>query len=366
MFSASGFSSVPVSESLKIAVVSANDAHVHHLVVALRSSGHEVTVHRSPPAEGDELQLGDFVDTLRSAWSGARPDVVHAHHWRAGLAALLAAQPFGAPVVQSFHGFGHRAEVERLVGKQAALVVADGEDELFALAAAGVPRSKIQVVARGVDVDLFQPHGEVASCGGLSRIVTVVEHAADNGVADLVAALPRLAGVELVIAGTGPGDAERLDRWARKLRVDDRVHALGAVARKDLPALLRSADVVACVPSSPSWSVLPLEAMACGVPVVGTAVGGLTDAVIDGVTGVLVPPRDLKQLTRKLRLLLDDATLRTACGIAADDRVRARHTWPEVAAGVERLYRRLLAPPEPARRPRAGRAGAPTVDGART
>ncbi|WP_218133668.1 glycosyltransferase [Lentzea fradiae] len=342
------------------------DAHVRDLAAALGARGHDVTVHHSPLAGDDELQLGDFVDTLRSEWSGARPDVVHAHFWRAGLAALLAAQPCGVPVVQSFHGFGRRAEVERLVGKQAALVVADGEDELFALAAAGVPRSKIQVVARGVDVDLFQSHGPVAVRGELRRIVTVVDPMGDNGVADLVAALPRLPDAELVVVGTRPADADRLGRWARRLRVEDRVRLLGPVARKDLPAVLRSADVVACVPTRPSWDALPLEAMACGVPVVATAVGGLTDAVIDGVTGLLVSPRDLKQLARRLRVLLDDATLRTACGIAADDRVRARHTWPEVAAGADRLYRRLLAPPEPARRRRTGRAGVPTVDGART
>lgn len=82
--------------------------------------------------------------------------------------------------------------------------------------------------------------------------------------------------------------------------------------------------------------------MACGVPVVATAVGGLTDAVIDGVTGVLVPPRDPKQLIRTLWAVLADDTLRDSCGIAAVDRVNARHTWPSVAVTVDRLYKRLV------------------------
>ncbi|HEX7301293.1 glycosyltransferase [Lentzea sp.] len=360
---------LPVSGFLKISLVSANDipgwrdAHVRDLAASLRARGHDVTVHHRDRVDDDELYLGDFVDDLRAAWGGARPDLVHAHFWRAGLAALLAAQPLGVPVVQSFHGFGRRPDVERLVGREAALVLASGRDEVLDLAAAGVPRSRIQLIARGIDVELFQPEGEVAARGELGRIVTSVDPAGDNGVADLVAALPRLLDAELVVAGTGHGEGDRLSRWARRLGVEDRVRLLGPVAREDLPALLRSADVVACVPARSSWDALPLEAMACGVPVVATDVGGLSDAVVDDVTGVLVPPRDLKQLVRALRTVLDDATLRTSCGIAAADRVHARHTWPDIAVGVERLYRRLLAPPEPARRRRTGRVEAAAGDG---
>ncbi|HUQ55049.1 glycosyltransferase [Lentzea sp.] len=342
------------------------DAHVRDLAGALRARGHDVTVHHRRHAEDDELYLGDFVDELRTEWAGSLPDLVHAHFWRSGLAALLAAQPFGVPVVQSFHGFGQRVDVERLVGRQAALVLAGGEDELLDLTAANVPRPRIGLVARGVDVDLFHPYGRTAPRTALRRVVTVVDPLLDNGVADLVAALPRLPDVELVVAGARAGDVDRLGRWARKLGVEDRVQLIGPVAREDLPALLRSADVVACVPSRPSWDALPLEAMACGVPVIATAVGGLTDAVIDGVTGVLVPPRDLKRLVRTLRLVLDDTTLRTACGIAAVDRVHARHTWPDVATGMERLYRGLLDPPAPAQRRRSGRAEAGTGEVARS
>ncbi|MFD9701111.1 glycosyltransferase [Lentzea sp. NPDC059081] len=344
-------------------MVSANDApgwrdaQVRDLTAALRARGHHVTVHHRRRADDDELYLGDFVDELRSEWAGAPPDLVHAHFWRSGLAALLAAQPFGLPVVQSFHGFGRRPDVERLVGKEAALVLAGGEDELLELAAANVPRSKIQLLARGVDTRHFDPHGEPAPRTPAPRVVTFADPVADNGIADLVAALPRLPDVRLVVAGTRTGEADRLGRWARKLGVEDRVELFGPVAREDLPAFLRSADVVAHVPSHASWDVLPLEAMACGVPVLATAVGGLTDAVIDGVTGVLVPPRDLKQLVRTLRLLLHDATLRTSFGIAAADRVHARHTWPDVAEAAERHYRRLLDPPVTPRR-RSGRAEA--------
>ncbi|SEQ90231.1 Glycosyltransferase involved in cell wall bisynthesis [Lentzea xinjiangensis] len=369
---------------MKIAMLFAQEApswrnvQVADLATALAGLGHEVTVHGEegpatpvPPGcrparlrstsenrttdDGQQPYMGDFVDALRAEWDYSPPDLVHAHSWRSGLAAVLAAQPAGVPVVQSFQGLGRstdqQAGVERLVGKQAALVLASCGQELLGLAAAGVPRSRIAMVPRGVDAGLFQPQGTTAARTELRRIVSVADPSVGNGVADLVAALPWLPGVELVIAGDlAPAATERLRQWARKREVEERVRLLGAVAREDMPALLRSADVAACVPSHASWEVWPLEAMACGVPVVATAVGGLTDAVIDGVTGVLVPQRDLKHLIRKLRLVLEDDTLRTSCSIAAVDRVNARHTWPDVARAVERQYRRLLDPPVPARR----------------
>ena len=341
---------------MKIAMVLAEDqpgwggAHAANLAKTLTALGHDVHLHgpdevgTTRRGAGAELHLGDFVDALRSRWNRTRPDLVHAHFLRSGLAALLAAQRSGVPVVQSFHGVAATEHngVERLVGKEAALVVANAEHEVLDLAAAGVPRSRIEVVARGVDTDLFQPIGRVATRSKLSRIVSVVEPSADNGVADLIATLPRLRDTELVVAGTtAAGGVDRLAAWAARLGVEERTHLLGPVRRKDMPALLRSADVVAFVPHRTSWSPVVLEAMACGKPVVATAVGGLTDAVIDDVTGLLVPPRDRKRLTRSLWEVLEDETLRTSCGIAGADRIQARHTWQDVAACVDRLYRRF-------------------------
>ncbi|GGM75012.1 glycosyl transferase [Lentzea pudingi] len=343
---------------MKIAMVSEDDGpgrwdvHAADLAAALVALGHEVTVHTCPEAAattpGQEPYLGDFVDSLRSEWAHARPDVVHAHHWQPGLAALLAVRPAGVPVVQSFHGFGRRPDVERLVGREAAVVVAGCEDELLRLAAAGVPRPRMVVVPRGVDVELFQPQGEPAR----RRVKRIVARAGD-GVEDVVAALPWLPDAELLITGPFPADeAKRLGRRARELGVHERIRSAGPVAHENLPALLRSADVVACVPRQPVWDAWPLEAMACGVAVVATSVSGLTDAVTDGVTGVLVPPGEVKTLVKNLRVVLEDATLRTSCGIAAVDRVQARHTWPDVARGLERLYRRVLEPPAVVKRGR--------------
>ena len=112
-----------------------------------------------------------------------------------------------------------------------------------------------------------------------------------------------------------------------------------------MPALLRSADVVACTPWYEPFGIVPLEAMACGVPVVATAVGGIRDTVVDGVTGRLVPPRDPAALGDAIASLLPDRRRRMALGRAGRERARARYTWDRVAADTERVYEKVAPVP---------------------
>jgi glycosyltransferase involved in cell wall biosynthesis len=113
-----------------------------------------------------------------------------------------------------------------------------------------------------------------------------------------------------------------------------------------MPSLLRSAEVVACTPWYEPFGIVPLEAMACGVPVVATAVGGIRDTVVDGGTGRLVPPRDPDALGDALAALIRDGRRARALGKAGRVRARARYTWDRVAADTERIYEKV----SPARR----------------
>ena len=126
-------------------------------------------------------------------------------------------------------------------------------------------------------------------------------------------------------------------RWDL-LGVADRVRFTGSVPREKMNAWYRSADVVACTPWYEPFGLTPLEAMACGVPVVAYAVGGLAESVIDGVTGTLVPPRDLRALAGTLYRVLGDEVRRMSYASAAVDRVRSRYTWDRTAAEIERVY----------------------------
>jgi glycosyltransferase involved in cell wall biosynthesis len=309
--------------------------------------------------------MGDFAGVLEEHWRAAPPDLAHSHFWMSGLASVLAARDLALPVVHTYHALGsvkrrhqgakdtsppERAAVERMVGRKAALIAATCSDEVFELVRMGVRRSGVVVVPCGVDPELFQPAGPRARRGRPKRIVSVGRLVPRKGFDTLITALRALPDAELVIAGGAEADrlsddaeAVRLREHARRMGVSDRVRLCGRVSRAAVPALLRSADVVACVPWYEPFGIVPLEAMACGVPVVASAVGGLTDTVVDGVTGALVPPRDPAALVRALRALLSDAALREAYGVAGRDRVQVRYTWDRIAFDTERAYLRAAA-----------------------
>jgi len=122
----------------------------------------------------------------------------------------------------------------------------------------------------------------------------------------------------------------------------DRVEFRGRVGRTELPSLLRSADIVVCVPWYEPFGIVPLEAMACGVAVVATAVGGIVDTVVDGQSGLHVPPREPAVLADVLASLLADRPRRAALGAAAARRVRSRYAWDRIAAQTLAEYDELL------------------------
>jgi glycosyltransferase involved in cell wall biosynthesis len=328
--------------------------------------GYEVVHVPAGPARAvpkDELlpHMGEFARFLEQRWQEERPDVVHAHFWMSGLASVLAARKVGVPVVQTYHALGtvkrrhqgaddtspaERIGIERMIGREVDRIAATCDDEVTELLRMGVPRSRISVVPCGVDPTRFRPEGPTARRRYPHRVVSVGRLVPRKGFQDLITAMRSLPDTELVIAG-GPVDvgsdpeARRLAEHADRLGVRARLRLAGQVSRDAMPALLRSADVVACVPWYEPFGIVPLEAMACGVPVVASAVGGLIDTVVDGVTGVLVPPRDPSALARALHALLADEARREAYGLAGLDRVEVRYTWSRVAEDTERIYERV-------------------------
>jgi glycosyltransferase involved in cell wall biosynthesis len=375
------------------------NVHVAALSRALARAGHEVTVHTrrdSPelpervvtedgvvvqhlaagppePLPKDALlpHVGKLGRALADRFAADPPDVVHAHFWMSGLAALAAARQAGAgpgraepPVVQTFHALGvtkkrfqgrHdtsppvRIRFERALARNAAAVIATSTEEAQELIRSGASRQRITVLPCGVDVEQFTPDGPVAGRGPLRRVLSVGRLVPRKGFDTVVRALPAVPDTELVIVGgpaagdlTGDPEAVRLRRLADRLGVADRVRLVGAVPRPDMPALLRSADLVVCAPWYEPFGIVPLEAMACGVPVVANAVGGFLDTVVDGATGTLVPPQRPDRLASAMRKLLAEPFWREAYGTAGVDRARARYSWERIAAGTLGVYESVL------------------------
>ncbi|MFE7740785.1 glycosyltransferase [Nocardia sp. NPDC057455] len=369
------------------------NVHVAELSAALCRQGHEVTVYtrregaeaphtvtteqgyrviRVPagparPLPKDRLlpHMGDFGAFLRAHWRQSRPDVVHAHFWMSGLAALRAARPATLPVVQTFHALGvvkrrhqgandtspaHRVRLERLIATQTDRIIATCTDEVFELARMGIPRSRTSVIPCGVDLLQFTPDGPCAPKSAEHRMVSVGRLVPRKGFDTAITALTGLPDTELVLVG-GPDDGEvaddpegrRLLALAEELGVRDRLHLLGQVPRARMAPLLRSADVVVCTPWYEPFGITPLEAMACGIPVVATAVGGLIDTVVDGGTGRLVPPRAPAELADAVRELLAAPVIRQKYGHAGRERVEARYSWDRIATETLHTYRRVVA-----------------------
>jgi D-inositol-3-phosphate glycosyltransferase len=368
------------------------NVHVDALSRTMARAGHEVTVYtrRDSTELPDRVPLGDrlvvehlpagppqpvskdamlpFMGELGSALAARLaadpPDVVHAHFWMSGLAALAATRDSGVPVVQTFHALGvtkrrhqgrrdsspgARIRLERAIARNAAHVIATSTEEIAELIRLGARRHGVTVVPCGVDLSEFTPEGPAAPRGARPRVLAVGRLVPRKGFDTLVRALTAVPEAELLIAGGPPaaelpGDAEarRLQQLADRLGVADRVVLLGAVPREQMPALLRSADIVGCTAWYEPFGIVPLEAMACGVPVVATSVGGIVDTIVDGATGVLVPPRRPDKVAAALRQLLSEPFWREAYGTAGIDRARSRYSWKRVATDTVAVYQRVL------------------------
>ncbi len=381
------------------------NVHVAMLSQALAARGHEVVVYtrRDDPAPPRRVPFGPgvtvehldagpavpvpkdglsrYVPELRASLTRAlvadTPALVHAHFWMSGQAAVPAGAAVGAPVVQTFHALGavkrrcqgaddtspsHRLAVEADLVRDVDRIIATCTDEVRELVSLGATRSRIDVVPCGVDLTRFGPDGPAAPRSRRPRLLMVSRLVPRKGVDDAIAALADVPDVELIVAGGPPGarldddpEAQRLCRVATDLGVSGRVNLLGLVPRPKLPALIRSADLVLCLPWYEPFGIVPLEAMACGVPVVGTAVGGLLDTVTDGVTGALLPPRRPDLVAKVVTSLLAEPELRAAYGQAGVERARRCYGWDRVARAPERSYLRTLVDARrTARPPRAG------------
>ena len=321
---------------------------------------------RPIPKDAIYPHVRTFAARLRRAWADDRPDVVHSHFWMSGLAALGAAKPLGIPVAHTFHALGiekrrHQgsadtspdgriAEEERIV-READRIVATASSEVFELLRMGANPRALKIVPCGVDLEHFTPDGpREERRGDRLRVVTLSRLVPRKGIGDVVEALVHVPDAELIVAGGGEGpdlvtdpEAQRLATLARTLGVADRVYLRGRVERAEIPALLRSADVVACTPWYEPFGIVPLEAMACGAPVVASSVGGLVDTVVDGMTGIHVPPHAPRQIAAALNALAADERRRTMLGRLGARRVRARYAWSRIAAETLDVYRGLVS-----------------------
>jgi len=313
------------------------------------------------PLAADEAarHMPEVAAYLADHWRARPPDVVHAFSWLGGMAAVGAVRGADIPVLLTFESLAAaerrhdtangastaRLRLEECLGHAVRAVLASSCDEAAELARRGVPKSAIRVVPCGVDTDLFNPVGVTAERGSRFRLVAFASVGQPRGLSAVVRALTQLPDAELVIVG-GPaarqvprtGAWRDLARLAAAAGVRNRIIFAGELSETELPAMLRSADLMVGASRYEPSGVAALQAMACGVPVVVPAVGALSDAVVDGVTGLLVEPDNAPMLARQIRALQTRPVQREALGIAAADRAKSRYDLGRIARETATAY----------------------------
>lgn len=280
-----------------------------------------------------------------------RPDVVHTHLTKAGIVGQIAARVTGTPRVQTLHNvdpWRRRAWLSRAWrwatdGADACIAVSSEVADHVA-ATGGHSRARIEVIPNGADLSRFDPEGTeplplsrfgldrgAVVFAAIGRLTDQKDHATYlRAVAKVAREMPD---TRFVVVGVGPLDSDLRDLAASLRLGPDRVAFLGG--QRDMPALLASVDVMVL---SSRWEGLPmvlLEAMAMGVPVLSTAVGGVPRVIEDWKTGLLVPPGAPELLAERMRRLAVDPHLRKTLGAAGRRLVEAEF---DAAGMLDRLW----------------------------
>lgn len=309
--------------------------------------------------------------------SRRRYDLVHANFFMSGDVAIAVKHAFAIPFVVTFHALGkvrrihqgaddrfpvQRSAIEENVMAEAAAIIAEcPQDEMDLITLYGVDERKISVIPCGVDPCEFYPVSkrEARARIGLQadeRVVLQLGRLVPRkGVETAIQGFAELVGRHqiparlLIVGGDSPSpdparmpEINRLQCIAEKCRIAQQVHFVGARPRAELKYYYSAADAFVSTPWYEPFGITPIEAMACGTPVVGSNVGGIKHTVIDNHTGFLVRPRNPVALGNKLALLFQDNTLRQRFSRNSTVRVNLHFTWKEVCISLVALYKSVL------------------------
>jgi glycogen synthase len=341
------------------------------------------------PLPAQDPRHGRFLDTLARdlvmAGTLAQADVVHCHTWYSHFAGCLVKQLTGAPLVLTTHslephrpwkveqlGTAYHASswIEKTAYQNTDGVVAVSQSmredvhELY-----GVPFEKIRVIHNGIDLDQYKPSPDPAVLArhgiALDRpyILFVGRITRQKGIIHLVNAVPHMRTGTQVVLCAGAPDTEEIGREMTEKVAEVRRQTENAliwidriVPKEEIIPLYSQAALFVCPSVYEPFGIINLEAMACGTPVVASAVGGIKEVVVPGETGVLVPfeargptdfePKDPPKFVRDLAdaidsLLADPARLK-AMGHASRERVEQFFSWKSVTQRTVDFYRAIL------------------------
>ena len=372
-------------------VFTRRDSRAAPEIIAWADGVRIINLPAGPPQPRPKDELWPFMPEFRDAFlrfmvrDEARYDLIHGNFWMSGWVATELRQRLGIPAVQIFHATGktkkrHQKKVDTSPGDRikTEMSIVREVDRLIAQCPAerteliddyrADPR-KVVIIPSAVNTKVFRPipQAEAREHIGLKQegkvIVYVGRMLPRKDIRNIVRALAVLLqqqessgstfseNVTLLVVGGETEDANpeatpeigELQKLAADLGVTEQVRFVGKRQAQELRYYYGAGDVTVTTPWYEPFGLTPLESMACGRPVIGSAVGGLPFTIKDGETGLLVPPRDPEALANSLRQLLRNSERCVQMGLAARKRVEHEFTWSIVAMRTAALYEAVLA-----------------------
>ena len=276
-----------------------------------------------------------------------RVDVIHAH-WimPSGLVALFCRVLCKTPVVVSCHGSDVEVLCKNGVGRFLSGRVLGKADRITTVSAylktkvtgVGIPSDRVDVLHDGVDTSSFRFSPKMT---GSHKLVYVGRLADEKGLENLLKSMALLKkkfpDVTLTIVGEGPL-RKKLEDLSNELNMRESISFEGAVPHSRISEYMRDADALVLPSISEGLSVVILEAMACGTPVIASNVGGVGDIVSDGFNGFVVEPGDVAGFARKIMELWSDKSLIERFSQNGLDTVKQRFSWKVIAEKFIKVY----------------------------
>lgn len=346
-----------------------------------------IHVPAGPPKPVRKEDLLEHMDAFSAYMAGffqqeAQPyDLIHANFWMSGLVAANLKHLYKIPYAVTFHALGRvrrkhqgeqdgfpeaRMEIEEKVIAAADAVIAEcPQDRQDLIELYQADPGKIRIVPGGFDPgEVWAVERRTARCFlDLPEEGSIVLHLGRmvqrKGVDNVIRGFARMTQIleapsVLVIVGGESDEPDpaltpeigRLQELAAALGIAERVIFTGRKDRSMIKYYYSAADVFVTTPWYEPFGITPLEAMACGLPVIGAAVGGIQFTVLEGQTGFLVPPKDPLALSERLAQLLTHPGMRARFGENASRWVRERFTWQRVTGELAQVFEKILQPPQ--------------------
>lgn len=314
-----------------------------------------------------------FVEAFQTYQAKHHYPLIHTNYWMSAWVGLEVQKTYNVQLVHTYHSLGAikyqsvnrpaiantRLDVEQQILEQANCIVATSPQEQEVLRTLVSSQGHIEVIPCGTDIENFHviPKSEARSQLGFQPDEKIVLYVGRfdprKGIETLVRAYAQLkdnpSNLRLVIVGgsdlTQPDGDERIriEGIVRSLGLSKRTTFAGRVGHDRLPLYYTAADVCVIPSHYEPFGLVAIESMACGTPVVASAVGGLKFSIVPEETGLLVPPQDTVAFAEAIDRILDNDLWATKLRQQASERVRQNFSWSGVAAQLSDLYRRLLA-----------------------